>query len=98
MSIWSIDKNGKYIETSAVSFIFAVEDNTATNNHTTNAMLIAKNYGTLQEKLIIEELVAIHDFAGSLNKYEIMARDYIIQNIVDRIKPKKFREEIQRRL
>ena len=58
MTIWSIDKEGRYIETSAVSFIFAIEDNTATNNHTTNAMLIAKNYGTLQEKLIISEPVS----------------------------------------
>lgn len=98
MTIWSIDKEGRYIETSAVSFIFAIEDNTATNNHTTNAMLIAKNYGTLQEKLIISELVAVHDFAGSLNRFETLARDYIVKQMVARIKPKKLRTEIMLRL
>ena len=98
MTIWSIDKDGKFIETSAVSFVFAIEDNTTTNNHTTNAVLIAKNYGTLQEKEIISELVAVHDYAGSLNKFEVLARDYIVKNMVERIKPKKLRTEIFMRL
>ena len=98
MTIWSIDKEGRYLETTAVSFVFKIKENTATNNHTTNAMLIAKNYGTLEEQTLIEELIAVHDFAGSLNRFEQLARDYIIKKIVERIKPKKLQDEILRNL
>jgi len=94
MTIWQIDKQGRYLETTAVSFVFKIKENTATNNHTTNAMLIAKNYGTLEEQTMIEELIAVHDFAGSLNRFETMARDYIVKKMVERIKPKKFADDI----
>ena len=98
MTIWSIDKEGRYLETTAVSFVFKIKENTATNNHTTNAILIARNYGTLEEQTLIEELIAVHDFAGSLNRFEQLARDYIIKKIVERIKPKKLQDEILRNL
>ena len=67
-------------------FLKTLEENTAKNFHTENAVLLATNFGTDQHKSDINFIFKLLEKNNYLDHESIIAKDYIIKNILNNIK------------
>jgi len=74
--------NPKYFD----PFLKTLEDNTAKNYHTENAVLLATNFGTDQHKKDMKFISDLHKKDGYLTHQNSLAKYYIVKDILKNVK------------
>ena len=67
-------------------FLKTLEDNTAKNYHTENAVLLATNFGTNQHKTDMKFISDLHKKDGYLTHQNSLAKYYIVKDILKNVK------------
>jgi len=86
--------NPKYFD----EFLNNLQGNTDTNFHSSNALLIAYNFGTEQQKKEMKLIYNDHNQLGYIKPITKIARDYLLDNILDNMKNKILANKIKARL
>ena len=81
MSILDMN-NPKYFD----PFLKTLEENTAKNFHTENAVLLATNFGTDQHKADMKFIAKLHEIDGYMTHQNVIAMGYIVKDILRNVK------------
>jgi hypothetical protein len=79
-------------------FLETLEGNTATNHHTSNALLISVNFGTEIQKKEMKLIYNNHNQLGHIDPITKIAREYLLENILNNMKNKILANKIKARL
>ena len=74
--------NPKYFD----PFLKNLEDNTDTNHHTSNALLVAVNFGNERQKKEMKLIYDNHNQLGHIDPITEIARDYLLKDILSNVK------------
>ena len=86
--------NPKYFD----PFLQTLRDNTNINNHNENYSLIVENFGKLDQKIDMREIVKIVDKKRHIPYMVQLARNYMVKCILFRMTNKRLANKIQARL
>ena len=75
-----------------------IKGNTKTNFHTSNAMLIALNFGTKTQKREMKLIYDDHNQLNYINDITAIARDYLVKDILRNMKDQELANQINKLL
>ena len=79
-------------------FLKNLEDNTDTNHHSSNALLIAVNFGNERQKKEMKLIYDNHNQLGHIDPITKIARDYLLDYILDNMIDKRLASQIKDRM
>ena len=79
-------------------YLKTIAQNTDNNNHTENAVLIAYNFGTDFHINLMRKIQSQYNKMNGLEYFTLIARDFIVKDILNNMKNKKLAKKIKVRL
>jgi len=76
-------------------FIKTLKENTNINNHTENAVLIAYNFGSNFHKNLMKKIQHQHNKMNGIEYFTLIARLFIIKDILNNMKHKRLANKIR---
>jgi hypothetical protein len=83
--------NPKYFD----PFLQTLRDNTNINNHNENYSLIVENFGKLDQKIDMREIVKIVDKKRHIPHMVLLARNYMVKDILNNMDNKQLANKIR---
>jgi len=79
-------------------YLKTIAQNTDNNNHTENAVLIAYNFGNDFHINLMRKIQSQYNKMNGLEYFTLIARDFIVKDILNNMKNKRLANKIKARL